>query len=382
MSADESAAPGDTVTAPTGLAGFGGQADGMNLRAQTPALIADLKSLIQRLPRPNFDLLHEICRLLRCTSDAHQTTRMPLSNLLVVFSPSLKLNSALLKALVEEQEVIFEQPEESGGGSPLPPPYQSRAPVVPSSAPPPEPEKTLRRRSATIPLPSAPNAHLASRDPPPPVPPLPPQLVSQPPTSGGPTPHPQTPPAAGTQSHPPTSTRSIRSLLAITSPNPAPTTPARPPRPPRRPSIGLLFSKQSSPNGSTTSSPAPHDAQRCFLPMNTVASTLAAHAPNPSPLTPLPSSGGTTAATPHMNERNHLPIADLLRPSPPIPVPNRPAHRAESPHQRSVGSVSSTASSPPPRVGLFESRMSQSRVEDEWMKAVLEAAGAEKKHPR
>lgn len=77
------------------------------LRAISPSLISDLAELIERLPTENHSLLKELCRLLRRTAECVKTTKMPLSNLVLVFCPSLSMNPGLLKILVEVQDEIF-----------------------------------------------------------------------------------------------------------------------------------------------------------------------------------------------------------------------------------------------------------------------------------
>jgi hypothetical protein len=74
-----------------------------------PALV----DLVSQLPVENRDLLREISRLLDLTASHHKRTKMPLSNLLLVFCPSLGLHPTLLKVFVEHWKEIFGCKEES-----------------------------------------------------------------------------------------------------------------------------------------------------------------------------------------------------------------------------------------------------------------------------
>lgn len=67
----------------------------------------ELKVLMNRLPRENYDLLHEISKLLRITAQNSKATKMPLSNLLLVFCPSLQLSPTFLKVVIERQDYLF-----------------------------------------------------------------------------------------------------------------------------------------------------------------------------------------------------------------------------------------------------------------------------------
>lgn len=77
----------------------------------TPTLIAELASLVASLPKENLSLLRDLCMLLRTTADHYQTTKMPLSNLLLVFCPSLSMSATLLRTLVQSQDEIFSAPK-------------------------------------------------------------------------------------------------------------------------------------------------------------------------------------------------------------------------------------------------------------------------------
>lgn len=65
------------------------------------SLLAILRSLIQQLPRENKDLVRTVVDLIKATSKESKKTKMPLSNLLLVFCPSLGMTPPLLKVLCE-----------------------------------------------------------------------------------------------------------------------------------------------------------------------------------------------------------------------------------------------------------------------------------------
>jgi RhoGAP domain len=81
--------------------------------AASSTLVRNLRSLIARLPQENRDLIRTIVQLMRATYHASKETKMPLSNLLLVFCPSLNMTPPLLKALCECEE-IWSQPSSEG----------------------------------------------------------------------------------------------------------------------------------------------------------------------------------------------------------------------------------------------------------------------------
>lgn len=102
----EEATPGTRVTAFGG--GFSGLGDGHStFDVPTMEAMVELKTLMGRLPRENYDLLYEICKLLRSTARCSKATKMPLSNLLLVFCPSLQLSPGFLKLVIEKQDYLF-----------------------------------------------------------------------------------------------------------------------------------------------------------------------------------------------------------------------------------------------------------------------------------
>ncbi|KAF8332062.1 uncharacterized protein EI90DRAFT_3016158 [Cantharellus anzutake] len=78
-----------------------------SMRDATADMIFELQSLMTKLPPENFSVLRELCRLLKKTSDYQAVNKMPLSNLILIFCPSLNMNPSLLRVLVEVQEDIF-----------------------------------------------------------------------------------------------------------------------------------------------------------------------------------------------------------------------------------------------------------------------------------
>jgi hypothetical protein len=72
-------------------------------------LLREFNSLVQKLPQENHDLLQTIVELLARTAVHAKTTKMPLSNLLLVFCPSVGINPSVFKIMVENHEPIFDQ---------------------------------------------------------------------------------------------------------------------------------------------------------------------------------------------------------------------------------------------------------------------------------
>jgi hypothetical protein len=72
-------------------------------------LLREFNDLVQQLPEENYDLLQTIVELLARVAVHARTTKMPLSNLLLVFCPSVGMNPSVLKLMVENHEPIFNQ---------------------------------------------------------------------------------------------------------------------------------------------------------------------------------------------------------------------------------------------------------------------------------
>jgi hypothetical protein len=75
------------------------------LRPPSKTLIDALSALIARLPRENRDLLRTVVDLIRATAQRSKVTKMPLSNLLLVFCPSMHMSPPLLRVLAEAEGV-------------------------------------------------------------------------------------------------------------------------------------------------------------------------------------------------------------------------------------------------------------------------------------
>ncbi|KAJ3521033.1 hypothetical protein NMY22_g12482 [Coprinellus aureogranulatus] len=71
-----------------------------------------LRTLIAQLPVENRDLMRTVVELVTATAKASKETKMPLSNLLLVFCPSLNMSPPLLKALCEAEGIWDETAHE------------------------------------------------------------------------------------------------------------------------------------------------------------------------------------------------------------------------------------------------------------------------------
>jgi hypothetical protein len=81
------------------------------------SLVAEIKSLVSKLPQENYDLLRTVVDLVKATGKESTKTKMPLSNLMLVFCPSLNMAPPLLKVFCEAEDIWAE-----GKDSPPPPP--------------------------------------------------------------------------------------------------------------------------------------------------------------------------------------------------------------------------------------------------------------------
>ncbi|KIK67483.1 hypothetical protein GYMLUDRAFT_69665 [Collybiopsis luxurians FD-317 M1] len=75
------------------------------MRPPSRSLINALKSLVNQLPNENRDLIRTVAELIKATAKESRQTKMPLSNLLLVFCPSLNMNPPLLRVLCEADEI-------------------------------------------------------------------------------------------------------------------------------------------------------------------------------------------------------------------------------------------------------------------------------------
>lgn len=142
----------DLSKLPTSMTSFGESSE--NMRSVDASLLTDIKVLVDQLPQVNYNLLHELCHLLRYTTQHAHTTKMPLGNLLLLFCPTLSFSAGFLRCLVEGQDTLFEW-----GRQPPPTPTLPAAPMVqpvaapsgqPSAAPPALPPRTVKTSNATI----------------------------------------------------------------------------------------------------------------------------------------------------------------------------------------------------------------------------------------
>ncbi|KAJ6593872.1 hypothetical protein B0H19DRAFT_1246611 [Mycena capillaripes] len=76
-----------------------------SMRPPSQSLLNALRSLIGQLPPENRDLIRTVTELIRATAKQSKETKMPLSNLLLVFCPSLNMNPPLLRVLCEAEGV-------------------------------------------------------------------------------------------------------------------------------------------------------------------------------------------------------------------------------------------------------------------------------------
>lgn len=76
------------------------------------SLLHALRSLIAQLPPENRDLIRTVVDLITATAKGSKATKMPLSNLLLLFCPSLNMSPPLLRALCEAEGIWEEDPED------------------------------------------------------------------------------------------------------------------------------------------------------------------------------------------------------------------------------------------------------------------------------
>ncbi|TFY75703.1 hypothetical protein EWM64_g8309 [Hericium alpestre] len=74
------------------------------MRPPSDGLLAAFSALIARLPRENRDLLRTLTELINATA-SRKATRMPLSNLTVIFCPSLNMSPPILRVLCEAKNI-------------------------------------------------------------------------------------------------------------------------------------------------------------------------------------------------------------------------------------------------------------------------------------
>jgi len=73
------------------------------------SLSREFNGLVQKLPRENRDLLQTIVELLALSTVHAKTTKMPLSNLLLIFCPCVSIIPSVFRVMVQNHEAIFDQ---------------------------------------------------------------------------------------------------------------------------------------------------------------------------------------------------------------------------------------------------------------------------------
>lgn len=119
----------------------------LNVPPPSKPLVDAIRSLIVKLPLENRDLIRTVVDLINATAKGSSATKMPLSNLLLVFCPSLNMSPPLLKVLCEVEGIwvgeekeedrvidIRKRPEEQDGiiesDDVLPPPTPAKDEVI------------------------------------------------------------------------------------------------------------------------------------------------------------------------------------------------------------------------------------------------------------
>jgi hypothetical protein len=74
-------------------------------RGPSQSLIKSISHLIAQLPSEHHDVLQSITEIIRETAKQSKATKMPMSNLLLIFCPSLNMPPALLRLLCQCEEV-------------------------------------------------------------------------------------------------------------------------------------------------------------------------------------------------------------------------------------------------------------------------------------
>lgn len=387
---------GDDEDRLIGVTSFGGGVafDGNHL--PTEEAMVELKGLMEQLPAENHDLLHELSKFLRLTAEKANITKMPLSNLLLVFCPSLHLNPAFLKLIIQRQDYFFGDGEMGKVADPVAAvdkvddtcetasqAVSLKGPTLPSSRPTRTRElnnsdEARRNRTASVMIPgfsvtfeayAESAAELASA----PIP------IRGRATTTGPSLHPS--PAPGTPASSVASTPSRSRVIPAPQPSPVPSLKTRVAR--RQPSLASLFSSNKQPATSLISSPIP------YVPaMPTEPPVLDVELPNgsfsvgaglgifkddrqPFPAvkegrsderrrsSPLQDGDSPTSSSSSGSEHLHVPVSD--RPDS-VPRPIARSFAAEY--------------SPPPRIAMFDTALKRS-TGDGWAAGVLMAASGD-----
>ncbi|KAI8391407.1 Rho GTPase activation protein [Radiomyces spectabilis] len=97
------------------------------------ALLTSLRSITNRLPPYNLSLLQSLCRHLKQVADHEPENRMSISNLALIFIPTLGIGRALFHCMVEYFEEVF---GDAPAGPAPPPPLPVRPCQLPTSSKP------------------------------------------------------------------------------------------------------------------------------------------------------------------------------------------------------------------------------------------------------
>ncbi|CAE6462811.1 unnamed protein product [Rhizoctonia solani] len=390
----------DLSKLPASVTSFGESSE--NMRSLDDALLTDIKILVDQLPPVNYTLLHELCHLLRYTTDHVHTTKMPIANLLLLFCPTLGFSAGFLRCLVEGQDVLFEWGRKAVVNEdademvvpPVLPPRSIKTSVSTvtgpvRTCPSPGPSKPAPVAQAS----PAPKATLVSK----------PSPVSKPPPILAPA---KAPPASkhtpsASTSTAPSSIRSIKSPLTIDPSSPrarSQTTtgtgsgpPSRAsmffPNLPKRPSITRLLgvgnshqdlmtpreSRHSSSSGESYLSSGDddmvHPKRQTLPPRVSLDIPDGSFAPSLSPTKDVPEVGSATSST---KRSAQTPIADMFKSPLTAVVPTIASSTVTA---VAVPPAATTSQTLPPRLGL---QLAHSGDADEmgWSRGVLDAASA------
>ncbi|TFK44206.1 hypothetical protein BDQ12DRAFT_717378 [Crucibulum laeve] len=81
------------------------------MRPPSASLLKALRALVAQLPEENRDLIRTLIELIKATAAASKVTKMPLSNLLLLFCPSLNMSPPLLRILCEADGIWIKEKE-------------------------------------------------------------------------------------------------------------------------------------------------------------------------------------------------------------------------------------------------------------------------------
>ncbi|KAI8879607.1 RhoGAP-domain-containing protein [Backusella circina FSU 941] len=133
-----------------------------------PSLLKTVRSITARLPVYNLCLLQSLCRHLQRVANAEQQNRMSISNLAVIFIPTLNIGRALFHCMVENYVEIFER----SAGPHLPPPLPQKPKKLvldpAKKIPPPKPSRSPLPPQKKVQHARQKSEHSSRKKPPPP----------------------------------------------------------------------------------------------------------------------------------------------------------------------------------------------------------------------